>query len=56
MLFRPGLISLAVLGLALSVAGPSAAQTDRSFPACPSQQGVEQVVGSQGGFVPKDCR
>jgi hypothetical protein len=56
MLFRPSLFSLAFFGLGFSAAGPSFAQTERAFPACPSQQGVEQVVGSQGRFVPSDCR
>ncbi len=40
----------------LGVASPAVGQTDRSFPACPSQQTLEQVVGSQGRFVPDDCR
>jgi hypothetical protein len=56
MLFRPTLFAYVAFGLAFAAAGSSLAQTDRSFPACPSQQGVEQVVGSQGRFVPSDCR
>ena len=57
MLFRTILFPcLAVGGLAFAASEPSLAQTNRSFPACPSQQGVDQVVGSQGRFVPPDCR
>lgn len=49
-----GFIAFAI---ALSGAGPCLAQTAaRSFAACPSEQGAEQVVGSQGRFVPGDCR
>ena len=40
----------------LIAASPALAQTDRSFPACPSQQTLEQVTGSQARFVPEDCR
>src|SRR5688572_4562745 len=56
MLFRSLFLCAALGGLPFAAAWPSLAQTDRSFPACPSQQGVEQVVGSQGRFVPSDCR
>jgi hypothetical protein len=35
---------------------PGLAQAQSSFPACPSQQKIEQVVGSKGQFVPDECR
>jgi hypothetical protein len=40
----------------LAAASVPLAQTDRSFPACPTQQKLEQVTGSEGKFVPEDCR
>jgi hypothetical protein len=40
----------------LATAAPTASQTDRSFTACPTQQKLEQVTGSDGKFVPDDCR
>jgi hypothetical protein len=48
--YVPFVLLVATIGM------PSLAQTDRSFPACPSQQTLEQVVGSQGRFAPADCR
>jgi hypothetical protein len=45
---------LALLALPLAVASPAVAQT--SFPACPSQQDLEQVIGSDGELLPDGCR
>jgi hypothetical protein len=42
--------------LLLVATGPATSQEDRSFPACPSQQELQQVTGSKGRFVPEDCR
>ena len=46
----------AVIAIAFAVATPAIAQGERSFTACPSQQKMEQVVGSQNRFNPEDCR
>ena len=32
------------------------AQEQKAFPACPSQQELEQSLGSNGRFVPDKCR
>ena len=42
--------------VAAAAVRPAFAEADRSFPACPTQQEIEQVIGSQGRFVPSDCR
>lgn len=47
---------LAMLVLALTGLSAAHAQGDRSFPACPSQQELEQVIGSDGKFTPEACR
>jgi len=49
----PHVIALAFI---VAVASPAVAQTDRSFPACPTQQQVEQAIGSKEQFVPDECR
>ena len=53
MLFRP---FAAAAALMCAGVGASLAQTDRSFPACPSQDKMQQVLGSNGKYVPDDCR
>ena len=51
MLGRPFLAALA-----FAAATSAVAQGDRSFTACPSQQKIEQVTGSQNRYVAEDCR
>ena len=51
MLLRIATGTLLILG-----AGLAEAQTDRTFPACPSQQELEQTLGSGGRFIPESCR
>ncbi len=46
-------VTLAAL---LASAAPAFAQAERSFTVCPTQQEMEQVVGSQNRFAPDDCR
>jgi hypothetical protein len=46
---------LALAG-ALACAASAVAEEKRAFAACPSQQQLEQVMGSNGQFVPGDCR
>jgi hypothetical protein len=42
-----------IIATALSVAFTSQAA---AFPACPTQQQLEQVRGSDGKYIPDDCR
>jgi hypothetical protein len=42
--------------LVVIAVNPAFAQADRSFPACETQQQIEQVLGSKGQYVPSDCR
>jgi hypothetical protein len=42
------------LALAVSAASPALAQV--SFPACESQQEMEQIIQSQGELMPDGCR
>ena len=53
MLFRTFTAAAVLILVATSA---SVAQTDRSFPACPSQDQMQQVIGSGGKYVPEDCR
>ncbi|MDQ0325115.1 hypothetical protein J2R99_000964 [Rhodopseudomonas julia] len=39
---------------ALAFAEPAAAQ--ERFPACQSQQSLQQIIGSNGELMPSDCR
>ena len=49
--------ALMVAGLGLAQAQTVApAQSPAAFAACPSQQELEQVLGSKGRFVPDSCR
>ncbi|MCT8269019.1 MULTISPECIES: hypothetical protein [Afifella] len=40
--------------IALTAAAPAAAQ--ERFPACQSQQSLQQIIGSNGELMPSDCR
>ena len=48
--------SHAAIAILLASACPAFAQDERSFIVCPTQQELEQVVGSQNRFTPDDCR
>jgi hypothetical protein len=56
MLSHPLLSHVLSFALIIASTGSTLGQTDRSFPACPSQRKLEQVIGSKGQFVPGDCR
>ncbi|MCF1504811.1 hypothetical protein [Afifella sp. H1R] len=40
--------------ITLAIAAPAAAQ--ERFPACQSQQSLQQIIGSNGELMPSDCR
>lgn len=44
----------ALVALPIALAGPAGAQ--ESFPACQTQQALEQVMASDGRLMPDDCR
>jgi hypothetical protein len=45
-----------VIPLALTVSATSPALAQVSFPACESQQEMEQVIQSEGELMPEGCR
>ena len=45
-----------IAALVVMTLSPAFAQDDRSFPACETQQQIEQFLGSNGQYVPSDCR
>ncbi len=45
-----------VIPLALTVSATAPALAEVSFPACESQQAIEQVIQSQGELRPEGCR
>jgi hypothetical protein len=46
---------IAAIAFAAAITSTASAQTDRSFQACPSQQTLQQVIGSENRFIPDDC-
>lgn len=55
MLWRP-VLSSAFLTAGAAVVQAQAPAAPEAFPACPSQQMLDQVRGSRGQYVPDDCR
>jgi hypothetical protein len=45
-----------VIPLALTVSATAPALAQVSFPACESQQEIEQIIQSQGELMPDGCR
>ncbi|MEX2629191.1 MAG: hypothetical protein WD341_04570 [Tistlia sp.] len=48
--------SLAALAALLPLAFAGTASAQESFPACQTQQALEQVMASDGSLMPDDCR